>query len=107
MSGGGRQATSIALTAIGGVVTLLAVLTVYTAHFFISGPGFADKVAETVRQPAVSDELAVRLTAALEGAVPNAVLARRPLEDTASSLISNGTLDPIVRRAALVRNRQR
>ena len=55
-----------------------------------------------MRQPAVSDELAVRLTGALEGAVPNAVLARRPLQDTASSLLQNGTFDPIIRRATLV-----
>ena len=102
MSGAARRGLSLALTALGGVVTLLAVLAVYTNHFFISGNGFADKVAETVRQPAVSDELAIRLTGALEGAVPNAVLARRPLQDTASSLLQNGAFDPILRRAALV-----
>jgi len=102
MSQGPRRATALVLAAVGAVVTMLAVLAVYTNHFFVDGGGFADKVAETVRQPAVSRELAVRLTGALEGAVPNAVVAQRPLEDAAASLISNGTFDPIVRRAALV-----
>lgn len=102
MTAAGRRAAALTLTVLGGLVTVLAVLVVYAAQFFVSGDGFAGKVAEAVRQPAVSKELAVRLTGALEGAVPNAVVARRPLEDTASSLISNGTFDPIVRRAALV-----
>ena len=44
----------------------------------------------------------MRLAGALETAVPNAVVARRPLQDTAASLISSGAFDPIVRRAALV-----
>ena len=42
MTAAGRRAAALALTVLGGVVTLLAVFAVYTSHFFLSGVGFAD-----------------------------------------------------------------
>ena len=97
-----RAGVALALAVIAALVTFAATLALYTSHFLVDGDGFADKVAETVRPPAVSTEPSVRLAGALETAVPNAVVARRPLQDTAASLISSGAFDPIVRRAALV-----
>ncbi len=102
MSGRARNRLAFVLACLGAVVTIAAAVTVYIDHFVVDGNGFADKVAASVRKPAVSREIAVRLTAALESAVPNAIVAQRPLEDAAGSLISGGALDPVVRRAALV-----
>lgn len=101
MSARSRNALAVLLVVLGGIATLLAAIAIYAHHVFVDRNGFADSVTEAVKQPAVSREISVRLGDALVSAAPDLVAGERVIEDAAASLISSGTLDPVVERAAL------
>jgi hypothetical protein len=101
VSGRLRNGISVALVVLGGVATLAAATAGFANHVLVDRDGFADKVTEAVKEPAVSQELADRLANAIVDAAPNAVAGQRLIEDTGQSVIASGALDAIVHRAAL------
>jgi hypothetical protein len=96
-----RHAVVLVLVVLGGVATTCGAAAVYAHHVLVDKDGFADSVAEAVRQPAVSRELSVGLADALIDAEPDLIAAERPIEDAASALLESGAFEPIVRRTAL------
>jgi hypothetical protein len=96
-----RHAVVVVLVVLGGVATAGGAAAVYANHVLVDKDGFADSVAEAVRQPAVSRELSIGLADALVDAEPDLIAAERPIEDAASALLESGAFEPIVRRAAL------
>ncbi len=97
----GRNAIAVVLAALGGIVTLAAAVAIYAHHVFVDRQGFADSVAKVVEQPAVSREISVRLSDALVNGHPDLIAGQRVIEDAATSVISGGALDGVVRKAAL------
>jgi hypothetical protein len=97
----GRNVLALVFAVLGGMATFAAAVAIYAHHVFVDRNGFADTVTEVVKQPAVSREIAVRMSDALVNAKPDVIAGQRLIEDAASSLISGGTLDAIVHRAAL------
>lgn len=97
----GRNALALVFAVLGGIATCAAAVAIYAHHVFVDRNGFADTVTEVVKQPAVSREIAVRMGDALVNAKPDLVAGQRVIEDAAASLISGGSLDAVVHRAAL------
>ncbi|MGL6280395.1 MAG: DUF308 domain-containing protein, partial [Gaiella sp.] len=106
MSARVRNAIAVVLVVLGGVATLAAATAGFVNHVLVDRDGFAGRVTEAVKQPAVSQELADRLANAIVDAVPNAVAGQRLFEDTGQTILSSGALDAIVHRAALVMHDQ-
>ncbi len=101
MSPRARHAVVLVLVVLGGVATTGGAAAVYANHVLVDKDGFADSVAEAVRQPAVSRELSIGLADALIDAEPDLIAAERPIEDAAAALLESGAFEPVVRRAAL------
>ena len=101
MSARTRNGLAVVLVVLGSMATLLAALAIYAHHVFVDRNGFANSVTHAVKKPAVSREISVRLGDALVSAAPDLVAGERVIEDAAASLVSSGTLDAVVEKAAL------